>query len=590
MAKMIAPRSLVKVKKENAEDHHPHRIIVKFHPPSIPKKQTIDCCQLNTVLEAIKSNEKVNEMIKCADENIIIQMGREDKKYIVATHFPCSCIKNNECLTISCKSEAVEKAPDQHDKTIYPKDRYSVFYIDKVGGLNAKQKVLFRSTCVKEYKYLCVYGEKEWTVEEALRRDGRFIDDLGDFSLSNNEDAECLTYRTQTVVNLNQKEFKIRLPRRKKTNKENAGNPSLNSQSMREPRSVTDVAHQRGISVKTAVEKGDRSIEEIYEELRKQYPDLKKWLDSRFSSSDSYQKALDLRKENFGKIQQSFSEVHRVRMLLKLGTSVGKIIVQNVCCGTCFVLFDSLVLTNAHLFKDHFEGKELHDIKVFVLFNYEDPQPSTNFQCFTCVNTLVDIDVKLDYAILEFDPQNKEGPTGLLKNFGKMPQTGEACIIGHPAGEVKKMDPTFIIAKEKRADAVNAHLDQYKGTMFILLSISQTLKNKGIENIMMNTHDPEIVTYNTFMYHGSSGSPVFDTFGKVFGLHTAGCTYGFPNHEESVIEFAHPLLKIFERFVRNLEGDGNKELLEKVEKAAKGNEHLEKVLKAADCNEPMDIS
>ncbi|KAG5278967.1 hypothetical protein AALO_G00104690 [Alosa alosa] len=124
MAKMIAPRSLVKVKKENAEDHHPHQIIVKFQPPS----------------------------------------------------------------------EAVEKAPDQHDKTIYPEDRYSVFYIDKLGGLNTKQKVLFRSTCVKEYKYLCVYGEKEWTVEEALRRDGRFIDDLGDFSLSNNEDAECLTF------------------------------------------------------------------------------------------------------------------------------------------------------------------------------------------------------------------------------------------------------------------------------------------------------------------------------------------------------------------------------------------------------------
>ncbi|XP_062373176.1 serine protease FAM111A-like [Sardina pilchardus] len=468
-----------------------------------------------------------------------------------------------------------------------------------------KTKELFRNNAAKRFKYLCVYGEKGVTVEEALRRDGRFIDDLGNYSLSNNENPKCLTERAQMVVSLNQKKFKICLPKRRSgeqnSEEKNAGNPSSNSHNMRKARSVTDVAHQSGVSVKTAVEKSVNTAE-IYELLRQQFPDLKEWMESRYPG-ESYQKALALRKENFGKVQQSFSEVHRVRKLLKLGESVCKI-VTGFCSGTGFVLFDRFILTNAHLFTDHVEGKELEeDIEVFVLFNYEEPEPNTNFYYFTGVKTFVDIDFELDYAILELNPEGQKSnqqtntnnikvPPGLLKKFGPSPQNGEACIIGHPAGEVKKMDPTFIIEKEERAKAVNGHLEQYKDTLFILLSISQSLKDKGIEDIMMGGHDAEkCVTYNTFMYHGSSGSPVFDALGKVFGLHTAGYTYEFANLKGNVIEYARPLLTIFERFVRNLKESENEDLLERVVEAAKGNKYLEDILKVetADLDDPMEL-
>lgn len=64
------------------------------------------------------------------------------------------------------------------------------------------------------------------------------------------------------------------------------------------------------------------------------------------------------------------------------------------------------------------------------------------------------------------------------------------------------------------------------------------IKDNGIDDIMMSgCLEEEVVTYNTFMYHGSSGSPVFDALGRVFGLHTAGFVYGFPK-EKGVIEFA----------------------------------------------------
>ncbi|KAK2863370.1 hypothetical protein Q5P01_002903 [Channa striata] len=206
--------------------------------------------------------------------------------------------------------------------------------------------------------------------------------------------------------------------------------------------------------------------------------------------------------------------------------------------------------------------------------------------------------MELDYAILKLNPQGQKKkpktkapkipvPPGLLKKFGPMPLNGEACLIGHPKGQVKKMDPTCIIEKEKREQTVSEHLHQYKDTLFIIHSVSRVIEDRGIEDIMMGGKNADKVgTYSTFMYHGSSGSPVFDAHCRVFGLHTGGYPYGFPTHEESVIEFAHPLLYIFEKFVSKLKETGNEELLQKVRKEAEGNPHLKKVLGDDD---PMEV-
>ena len=81
-----------------------------------------------------------------------------------------------------------------------------------------------------------------------------------------------------------------------------------------------------------------------------------------------------------------------------------------------------------------------------------------------------------------------------------MPQNGAACLIGHPRGEVKKMDPTCIIEKEKRVQAVYDNVHPDKDSPFILHSISHLIREQGVENIMIGGKlEEKRSTYKTFM-------------------------------------------------------------------------------------------
>ncbi|XP_033970236.1 protein FAM111A-like [Trematomus bernacchii] len=586
------------IKKEKDADPpagHSHGFRVKF--PSDPNEYTIDCDQAGTVLRAIKTCNKYNT--KFSDENLVIQLSKNDRKYAIATHFPCTCIMEDELLILSHKKEKIEETQGQNEEPIQSKKMYSVFYIEKVGGINTITKPFIRSNAFKCFKYLCVYAEKgrKMTVEEALERDGRFIDDLGNFTLSNNTDPKIITECTQPVDNLHGKEFKLCLERNKKADgAELKQRIEVIQKTMENNKfSVKDVVDHVRAENRSEGKSGQSGssvdVEEIYDLLREQCAGLTELMMRRFPG-DSYQEELDLRKEDFGKIQQSFSDVHRVRELIKQGESVCKVVVEGYCTGTGFVLFDNYILTNAHLFDDCVEEghkKLKDDIEVYVLFNFEEEHINHHYFKLAHRNICYCHD-DLDYAILELEPVSQKYnpdtnkvteekmPPGLLERFGPMPESGGACLIGHPDGEVKQLDPTSIIEIENRETAVDDHLEPYKDTLFTLYSICNLIKKQGIESILVGGNKENVTTYNTFMYHGSSGSPVFDAQCRVFGLHTSGFVYDFPKDTKSVIEYAQPLLTIFEHFVSKLREPGNEELLKRVKKVAKGNSDLKKIL------------
>ncbi|XP_016523010.1 protein FAM111A-like [Poecilia formosa] len=382
------------------QDHHLHSFTVKFG--SDPNEYSIDCTKPCTVLQAIKSQHNTElqsemdksqkkikkEKIKVSEENIIIKVGKGNDSPMVATHFPCCCVEENQCLTIMIMDSAVEKR--REELSVLPKENYSVFFIDKELGEGNKYKRDMVFACEKipaNCKYFCVYGRKKMTVEKALRQDGRFVDDLTDFSLSDNENKNFRNH-TAVVDNLDGKKFKMcKLPPKTqpkaKNSKQGAGkqdptqqtnhkeqnqqakvSASTSGQKKSETITVLEFAAKSGVSLKKAMEElGLKNIshEEINDLLQKQFPKLKAWMERRFPGR-SFEKTLKLKRENFGKIQNSFSEVHTVRGLLDLSKSICLLMIEEknnsgltelkkTVQGTGFVLFDNFVLTNVHLFE-----------------------------------------------------------------------------------------------------------------------------------------------------------------------------------------------------------------------------------------------
>ncbi|CAI5675429.1 unnamed protein product [Oreochromis niloticus] len=353
----------------------------------------------------------------------------------------------------------------KNKKMVKARDCYSVFYIGTKGGLNAKkEKSFFKNDALKQFEYLCVYGEKGITAAEALKRDGRFTDDLGYFELVNIDD-ERKTECTDIIDCLDNKKFQICFPQGADTDvaipgQQKPPQASNNAKRSGGMTSVLDVPRQNELSLKTSIKETGSSIDrkEVYGLLCQQYPRLKRWMESRFPKN-SFLEALKYRKENFGKSRQSFTEIRSVMLLLELSESVCLITGSFIKQGTGFVLFDDFVLTNANLFDYWVKSNTL---------NFEDQESDRNN-----LGAKVFVgDDKLDYVILKLETEKV--PPGLLKRFGPVPSDSEACVVGHPGGGVKKMSPTWVVDKERREN--NDNLEDCE-EFCSLCEINQQIKN-----------------------------------------------------------------------------------------------------------------
>ncbi|XP_008434355.1 uncharacterized protein LOC103480934 isoform X2 [Poecilia reticulata] len=310
---------------------------------------------------------------------------------------------------------------------------------------------------------------------------------------------------------------------------------------------------------------------------------LKAWVESRFPVC-SFQEALQMKEDNFEMIQRSFTEFCSTgTQLVNPRQSVFYVEIwetgSNVIShGTGFVLGGNIVQTCFHLFK-HWEKRNLNsllknlNINVEFNFNNLDYKSKKTFQAKWRLG-IRDADV----AILELIYENRalkqaeleEIPPGLLRIFGPVPDDHRACVVGYPAGRgEKKIDFTFIVRKEDREQAVIQNLMPNKDD---LPTVIDQLRDLNRDNY---------VTYNSFMYEGSSGSPVFDIFGRVFGLHIGGLYIDNPIPGHGVIGCAFPVVEIFKKLLGELQKNGMEDLLRNVLVAAEGNPYLQEILESA---------
>ncbi|XP_016389745.1 protein FAM111A-like isoform X2 [Sinocyclocheilus rhinocerous] len=252
--------------------------------------------------------------------------------------------------------------------------------------------------------------------------------------------------------------------------------------------------------------------------------------------------------KEYDKGVQCFTEVNKVRQIMTLSDSVCLIKVENSAKGTGFLVFDRFILTNAHVVKDcvYSSPEHPHTIKLSktltAVFNYE--VSGSDAKVLSIKDDVVAYGYETndrlrfhDFALLELEAA-PDDCTELFERYKHVspPNRGGIYILGHPNGEVKKMDPCFIIGSEKQPQSINKHISENVSCPYVSWHCWPYLHQNRI-------------TYDSCFYHGSSGSPVFDEHCCLIGMHSGGFDYEEGEKTRSVIEYSYSMPSIIDAIV-----------------------------------------
>ncbi|XP_061595683.1 serine protease FAM111A-like [Cololabis saira] len=493
----------------------------------------ITCTKAGTVLDSLKKSPQFNEIATKYNKKELLIM-KEGKA--VSSHLPCTLITQGERLTVK-----YIKAPKKIIPPVSLRKKTCgelvMFHVLTKGGKNVT-KIMRNPELSKVVQEVTVYAYKGERVKDALRRDGRFqrVIFQKNCVLSQKVD-EVITEFSNPVDDLHGTVFQIIMLNKSKP-------PDSLPGSLEEAYyylSQTD-SEKAGTHKKTP----DQVLEEIHGSKGMQQHLLSQFTESVKSMKDNpfkLSRIQNLLRVEFGQNVQRCNEVKTMKKLMDRSKSVCQVRINGGPVGSGFLLFGQYVLTNAHVIKDIYNENRKLDEKVSVHFSYESveqPDEGIIVEEVVCFEYQPDV-CQSDFAVLKVSG-HQELPVGLLKHLGFPPQDGGVCIIGHPDGGVKKIDPCLIVPSQNRNQVVERHYRENQGPVqFVTGSFFQDVAE---------CVQQKVLTYGTSFYHGSSGSPVFDKYCNVVAVHTAGYAYCRPTGVlDSVIEYGHPLSDLLVRLV-----------------------------------------
>ncbi|XP_034745734.1 protein FAM111A-like [Etheostoma cragini] len=265
----------------------------------------------------------------------------------------------------------------------------------------------------------------------------------------------------------------------------------------------------------------------------------------------------------YGKNVETCMEVKIVKKLMDISHSICQVRINGKPAGSGFLLFGKYVITNGHVVKNIYnDGTKQLNERVTVHFSYESLDQKEFGQAVEKVAGFEysrdESGHMYDWALLKLGADQKLPDVLLTKtHFGSRPNGGGICIIGHPYGGVKKINPCVIVLPESRNQVAERH--QRENPEGVLPENPHYSKNQEhiqvvtqrfFEDVKKDESIRQALMYESCFYFGSSGSPVFDEHCNVVAMHSGGYAYrNARGQSQSVIEFGHPMSVIIEHLV-----------------------------------------
>ncbi|XP_030216507.1 protein FAM111A isoform X1 [Gadus morhua] len=545
-----------------AKELHGHQFSFKFENKDAV--YDVVCKQEGTIYESLQNSDVFKENASVNQHKELVILHRPKKA--IGSHFPCHKLTkldklDMKPLTIAyIKKEAKNKTPTTSSKDKKENHgEFVTFAVKTTGGINILSKVMKNVGLRKRVDEVILYGYKGQTIREALVQDARFSDEVlqnrsNNYFLEDTEDGSNKQL-SLPIDYLDGKCFKITKPKpqvslgaanhdapQEATSSKTASSNSPTSLQKGRHQPTPSTSHQPSPnkSNQQSTYQPIPNSKDLLQLLRSQFKDLVEVMIGRQNPTpQAVKKHLS---QEFGKRTELCHEVRAMRRFLELGDSVCQVRIDDSAAGSGFLLYGKYILTNAHVVLD--EAKREKRENITVIFSYEklsDIHQSMGVEVVAGVSNVDDEGHKHDWALLEVSGDQKNGPIKakpLLERLGPVTDSGQICIIGHPEGKVKKIDPCFTIS----------HSERGQNTLFL------TSKYTNSPEPM----DKKIHTYESCFYFGSSGSPVFDINFKVVSMHSGG----FPDEKQGhLLEYSHPLSLIIEELLIQILRDKKVDLL-----------------------------
>ncbi|XP_072301703.1 serine protease FAM111A-like [Eucyclogobius newberryi] len=515
-----------------------------------PMNQT--CNKAGTVEDSLRrsSTFRENEKKNLQKELVVVKSGKP-----IASHFPCTLIQTGDQLLVNYV-KAVDNKPVAKTRPL-SSDQIVVFNVHTKGGKNVTK--IIRNPALRPYSELSVYAYKGEKVKHALKRDGRFLKSVFKKTCALNYHFTRVEM-DNVVDHLDGKTFQIVLMN--KNSPPESQPSSLEDTLDHAQRNDEDETLEQENNAENDENDNNETFEQGNDYDAKSWPsslgselheipdsqELKSHLSSLVSDCFEDKEQSDLLNVEYGRNHGSFTVETMTSLMTSCSDSVCQVRIGGSAVGSGFLLFDSFVLTNFHVIKPCFNRNscQLFEI-VRVRFSYKNLDQAAEWHQ---VKEAV-VGEYEDWVLLELNTDQKL-PSGLLEHFGFIPKSGSICIIGHPNGDVQRVDQSSILTT-RTSGSKREDLKHYRETGELIQFMSPSFP-QGFK----------VAFYDCCLYFGSSGSPVFDSHGHVVAMHSGGYVRESISVEpEHFIEYGPALSSILENLIVILVQKGKLDVLKK---------------------------